>query len=63
MSGDDRKSTGGTAGFTALFVRRPIFALVVNTLIIVAGLAALNGIEIRELAAGRPAGGFGEYPV
>jgi HAE1 family hydrophobic/amphiphilic exporter-1 len=41
--------TGGTAGFTALFIRRPIFALVVNTLIVVAGLAALNGIEIREL--------------
>ncbi|KQY27264.1 efflux RND transporter permease subunit [Rhizobium sp. Root482] len=41
--------SGGKAGFTALFVRRPILALVVNTLIIVAGLAALNGIEIREL--------------
>ncbi|OQP87916.1 multidrug transporter AcrB [Rhizobium rhizosphaerae] len=40
---------GGQAGFTALFVRRPIFALVVNLLIIVAGLAALNGIEVREL--------------
>ncbi len=40
---------GGQAGFTALFVRRPIFALVVNTLIIVAGLAAFNGVEIREL--------------
>ncbi|SIQ19879.1 hydrophobic/amphiphilic exporter-1, HAE1 family [Rhizobium sp. RU20A] len=40
---------GGSAGFTALFIRRPIFALVVNTLIIVAGLAALNGVEIREL--------------
>ncbi|HVK91320.1 MAG TPA: efflux RND transporter permease subunit, partial [Mycoplana sp.] len=40
---------GGQAGFTALFVRRPIFALVVNTLIVVAGLAAFNGVEIREL--------------
>ena len=47
MSGGPK--THGTAGFTALFIRRPIFALVVNTLIIVAGLAALNGIEIREL--------------
>ncbi|MDQ0320890.1 HAE1 family hydrophobic/amphiphilic exporter-1 [Pararhizobium capsulatum DSM 1112] len=47
MSGGPKK--GGTAGFTALFIRRPIFALVVNTLIVVAGLAALNGIEIREL--------------
>jgi HAE1 family hydrophobic/amphiphilic exporter-1 len=49
MSADERKNAGGKAGFTALFVRRPIFALVVNTLIVVAGLAALNGIEIREL--------------
>ncbi|MDK1386987.1 efflux RND transporter permease subunit [Sinorhizobium sp. 8-89] len=40
---------GGKTGFTALFIRRPIFALVVNTLIVVAGLAAWNGIEIREL--------------
>ncbi|WP_426235673.1 efflux RND transporter permease subunit [Pararhizobium sp. DWP1-1-3] len=47
--GSGHKGTGSTAGFTALFIRRPIFALVVNTLIIVAGLAALNGIEIREL--------------
>ncbi len=39
----------GKTGFTALFIRRPIFALVVNTLIVVAGLAAWNGIEIREL--------------
>ncbi|WP_331371593.1 efflux RND transporter permease subunit [Sinorhizobium chiapasense] len=40
---------GGKTGFTALFIRRPIFALVVNTLIVVAGLAAWNGIEMREL--------------
>ncbi|PDT54574.1 MULTISPECIES: efflux RND transporter permease subunit [Sinorhizobium] len=40
---------GGKTGFTALFIRRPIFALVVNMLIVVAGLAAWNGIEIREL--------------
>ncbi|MBB4185548.1 efflux RND transporter permease subunit [Sinorhizobium terangae] len=40
---------GGKSGFTALFIRRPIFALVINTLIVVAGLAAWNGIEMREL--------------
>ncbi|MDK1378325.1 MULTISPECIES: efflux RND transporter permease subunit [unclassified Sinorhizobium] len=40
---------GGKTGFTALFIRRPIFALVINTLIVVAGLAAWNGIEMREL--------------
>ncbi|WP_275783427.1 efflux RND transporter permease subunit [Pararhizobium gei] len=49
MSGGGEHSPGRTAGFTALFIRRPILALVVNTLIIVAGLAALNGIEVREL--------------
>ena len=34
---------------TAIFVRRPVLALVLNALIIVAGLAALFGAEIREL--------------
>ncbi|WP_336069187.1 efflux RND transporter permease subunit [Nitratireductor rhodophyticola] len=37
------------AGITALFVRRPVLAFVFNTLIAVAGLAALFGIEVREL--------------
>jgi hypothetical protein len=32
-----------------LFVRRPVLALVLNLLIIVAGIAAFLGIEIREL--------------
>ncbi|MBN9669577.1 efflux RND transporter permease subunit [Roseibium aggregatum] len=36
-------------GFTSLFVRRPVFAFVINMLIVVAGLAAMFGIEIREL--------------
>ena len=36
-------------GMTALFVRRPVLALVLNVLIAVAGLAALFGVEIREL--------------
>ncbi|MGC4026835.1 MAG: efflux RND transporter permease subunit [Mesorhizobium sp.] len=34
---------------TALFVRRPVLAFVLNMLIIVAGLAAFYGVEIREL--------------
>ncbi|MGB3244247.1 MAG: efflux RND transporter permease subunit, partial [Sulfitobacter sp.] len=34
---------------TALFVRRPILAFVLNALIVLAGLAALVGAEIREL--------------
>jgi HAE1 family hydrophobic/amphiphilic exporter-1 len=45
-----RADTGGTAaGFTALFVRRPILAVVLNSLIVIAGLAALLGVEVREL--------------
>ncbi len=38
-----------TKGVSALCVRRPVLTIVVNLLIIVAGLAALNGVEIREL--------------
>jgi HAE1 family hydrophobic/amphiphilic exporter-1 len=41
-------SVGGK-GLTALFVRRPVLAFVLNTLIAVAGLAAFYGVEIREL--------------
>lgn len=37
-----------TAG-TALFVRRPILAFVLSSLIVIAGLAALFGVEVREL--------------
>ena len=34
---------------TALFVRRPILAFVLNALIVIAGLAGLYGVEVREL--------------
>ncbi|BCH23023.1 efflux RND transporter permease subunit [Mesorhizobium sp. L-8-3] len=40
---------GGETGLTALFVRRPVLAFVINALIAVAGLAAFYGVEIREL--------------
>ncbi len=43
------ETRGAASGFTALFVRRPVLAIVVNLLIMVAGLAALTGVEIREL--------------
>jgi len=36
-------------GSTALFVRRPVLAFVLNTLIAVAGIAAFFGVEVREL--------------
>ncbi len=39
----------GDTGFTALFIRRPVMAFVLNALIVVAGLAAFYGVEIREL--------------
>ena len=38
-----------TASGTALFVRRPILAFVLNALIVLAGIAALFGAEVREL--------------
>lgn len=43
-----RKNERG-GDIAGLFVRRPILALVVNALIVVAGLAALLGAEVREL--------------
>jgi HAE1 family hydrophobic/amphiphilic exporter-1 len=43
--------TGGSEGNggVALFVRRPILAFVLSALIVIAGLAGLAGVEIREL--------------
>ncbi|MCY0094281.1 efflux RND transporter permease subunit [Hoeflea sp. J2-29] len=38
-----------TGGGTALMVRRPVLAMVISLLIVVAGLAGLYGAEIREL--------------
>jgi hydrophobic/amphiphilic exporter-1 (mainly G- bacteria), HAE1 family len=38
-----------TGGAIALFVRRPILAFVVSALIVIAGLAGLFGVEVREL--------------
>ena len=38
-----------TKGIAALCVRRPVLTIVFNLLIVVAGLAALQGIEIREM--------------
>ncbi len=44
--GRDAELTGGG---TALFVRRPILAFVLNALIVIAGVAAVFGVEVREL--------------
>ncbi|MGR3270807.1 AcrB/AcrD/AcrF family protein [Thalassococcus profundi] len=41
--------TASNRGGTAIFVQRPILAFVLNALIVIAGIAALFGVEIREL--------------
>jgi len=38
-----------SGGATALFVRRPVLAIVLSLLIVVAGVAAILGAEVREL--------------
>lgn len=39
----------GKWGIADLFVSRPIFGLVINLLILVAGLAALSAVDVREM--------------
>tara|TARA_R110002020_G_scaffold136630_2_gene304556 strand:- start:4431 stop:7616 length:3186 start_codon:yes stop_codon:yes gene_type:complete len=48
---DQIEANGSTesGGGTALMVRRPVLAMVISLLIVVAGLAGLYGAEIREL--------------
>ncbi|MEO9630498.1 MAG: efflux RND transporter permease subunit, partial [Sulfitobacter sp.] len=46
---DEGAPPPATASGTALFVRRPILAFVLNALIVLAGIAALFGAEVREL--------------
>ena len=47
VSIESQNARGGQ--IAGLFVRRPVLAIVVNALIIVAGLAAFFGVEVREL--------------
>jgi HAE1 family hydrophobic/amphiphilic exporter-1 len=47
MSIQSQNERGGA--IAGLFVRRPVLAVVINALIIVAGLAAFFGVEVREL--------------
>ncbi|GGE19672.1 multidrug transporter AcrB [Aureimonas endophytica] len=39
----------GLTAFTSLFIRRPVLTIVLNLLIVVAGLASLRAVEVREL--------------
>ncbi|MDA9865191.1 efflux RND transporter permease subunit [bacterium] len=43
------EKTLGKTGFAHLFVRRPILGIVLNLLIIIAGLAALASVTVREM--------------
>lgn len=47
MSSDNTTPVSGD--LTALFVRRPVLSTVLSLLIVVAGLAAIAGVEVREL--------------
>jgi len=47
MSIQSQNERGGM--LAQLFVRRPVLAVVINALIVVAGLAAFFGVEVREL--------------
>jgi len=38
-----------TGGFVSIFIQRPILAAVLSMLIVIAGVAAMNGVEVREL--------------
>lgn len=46
-----RASLAAAQPSTALFIRRPILAFVLNALILIAGLAGLLGADVRELPA------------
>ncbi|MBB3993417.1 hydrophobe/amphiphile efflux-1 (HAE1) family protein [Sulfitobacter undariae] len=37
------------SGFASLFVARPLFGIVINLLILIAGLAALASVDVREM--------------
>lgn len=49
MTGGGFLNGGSQGGLPALSVRRPYLAAVFNLLIVIAGLAALLGVEVREL--------------
>jgi HAE1 family hydrophobic/amphiphilic exporter-1 len=49
MSRSTDPAANASSGFVAVFIRRPILAMVVSLLIVIAGLAALLGVEVREL--------------
>jgi len=49
QSAADPLPTGASLGGVAVFVRRPVLAFVISALIVLAGLAGMLGVEVREL--------------
>lgn len=49
MAEGDTPDARSNAGFISVFVGRPVLAIVINLLVIIAGLSALYAVEIREL--------------
>ncbi len=49
MTANEHGRSEEAGGWAGVFVRRPILATVINLLVIIAGVAALQGIEVREL--------------
>lgn len=49
MSTHTHNAAQAVSDITSLFVRRPVLAIVLSLLIIVGGLAAIVGVEVREL--------------
>ena len=49
MIHDHNRLASGGQGIATLFVRRPVLAIVLNLLVVLAGVAAFTGIEVREL--------------
>jgi hypothetical protein len=49
MINDHNRLASGGQGIATLFVRRPVLAIVLNLLVVLAGVAAFTGIEVREL--------------
>ena len=48
MSEQAGRFASGAFGIAALFVRRPVLAIVLNLLIVVAGVAAFMGIIVES---------------
>ncbi len=46
---DSRLHRVGRSGLADLFVARPILGMVLNFLVLIAGLAALNSVDVREM--------------